>query len=69
MSVSLQHLQCFMACDGRHLHGIQPFFEESAGPLMPEVVECQVYKKSRIRIFPLLFAFNLIGRPSPAHYP
>ena len=33
MSIALQHLQCLVAGNGRHLHGVQAFLEQAAIPI------------------------------------
>src|SRR5882724_5749192 len=42
MRVSLEHLKCFVARDGRNLHHVEPLLEESARCLMSQVVKAEV---------------------------
>lgn len=69
MGVPLEHLESLVAANGRHLHWIQPLFEEPAGGLMPEIVEGQIDQKGGIRLNPFLLALFFVDLPSPGYDP
>ena len=49
MSIALQHLQCLVASNGRHLHRVETFLEEPARGFVTEIVKGEIDEEDRIR--------------------
>lgn len=61
MGVSPKHLECFVAGDGRDLHGVELLFEESGGGLVPKIVEAEIDPIGLFRGKPFFFALLFVG--------
>ena len=69
MSIALQHLQCLVASNGRHLHRVETFLEEPACGFVTEIVKGEIDEVNWIRRSFLLNAFLFVRDPSPGDSP